>query len=46
MRIVLRAILSAVSVSAAGTGLERTRRRSITVSPRRAVPVVVADNGA
>ena len=41
MKIALRAILSQVEVASALDGREGTRRRSITLSPRRGTPIAV-----
>lgn len=42
MRIALRAILASLEVASALPGREGTRRRSITLSPRRGTPISVA----
>ena len=41
MRIVMRAVLTENRIEAAGDGLELTRRRSITISPRRGARTVL-----
>ncbi|MQA74811.1 MAG: cytochrome P450 [Solirubrobacterales bacterium] len=45
MRIVLRAVFAATSVRPAGDGLELSRRRSITLSPRRGAHTVLSARG-
>jgi hypothetical protein len=39
----MRAVLSAYSIEAGTPGHELTRRRSITVSPKRGTPVVLRE---
>ena len=43
MKIVLRELLSRARIAPAGDGLERTKRRSITVSPRLGARTIVTD---
>src|SRR4051812_30712510 len=43
MRIVLRTVLSRLELQSGADGLELTRRRNITVSPRRGAPVVLRE---
>jgi cytochrome P450 len=43
MKIVLRAVLERLDLRSAGNGLELSRRRSITISPRRGTPMVLRD---
>jgi cytochrome P450 len=43
MKIVLRAALSAYRIEPAANGVELTRRRSITLSPRRGAPTVLRE---
>jgi cytochrome P450 len=43
MKIVLRAALSAYRIQAASDGAELTRRRSITLSPKRGAPVLLCE---
>jgi hypothetical protein len=41
MKVVIRTVLSQAEVRPGADGLELTRRRSITVSPRRGTPTVL-----
>ena len=43
MKIVLRAVLARMDLQGGADGLELTRRRNITVSPRRGTPLVLRD---
>jgi hypothetical protein len=40
---VLKAVLSRMDLQSGADGLELTRRRNITVSPRRGTPVVLRE---
>jgi hypothetical protein len=46
MKIVIRAVLERCELSPAGDGAEKTRRRSITISPARGGRVVLRDRMA
>jgi hypothetical protein len=41
MKVVLKALLKQATITQGAEGLELTRRRAITVSPRRGTPVVL-----
>jgi hypothetical protein len=43
MKIVLRAVLDAIELRPAGDGLELSRRRSITLSPRQGARTAVGE---
>jgi len=46
MKIVIRTVLGRCELSPAGSGAERTRRRSITLSPARGGLVILRDRAA
>jgi hypothetical protein len=43
MKVVLRAVLARAEVRASAEGLELTRRRSITISPRQGATTVLRE---